>query len=79
MSHNKDMQGNKSYFKTIYLGVEVLTAAVTSRYRDGLFVIVCILLCIMIGGIWPSTQQKLRGFSPPANYTDRATAACRRS
>jgi hypothetical protein len=21
----------------------------------------------------------LRGFSPPANYTDRATAACRRS
>jgi hypothetical protein len=22
---------------------------------------------------------KLRGFSPPANYTDRATAACRRS
>jgi hypothetical protein len=24
-------------------------------------------------------QNKLRGFSPPANYTDRATAACRRS
>jgi hypothetical protein len=24
-------------------------------------------------------KQKLRGFSPPANYTDRATAACRRS
>jgi hypothetical protein len=23
--------------------------------------------------------KKLRGFSPPANYTDRATAACRRS
>jgi hypothetical protein len=22
---------------------------------------------------------KLRGFSPPANYNDRATAACRRS
>jgi hypothetical protein len=24
-------------------------------------------------------KKKLRGFSPPANYTDRATAACRRS
>jgi hypothetical protein len=24
-------------------------------------------------------QKKLRGFSPPANYTDRATAACRQS
>jgi hypothetical protein len=23
--------------------------------------------------------QKLRGFSPPANYTDRATVACRRN
>jgi hypothetical protein len=25
------------------------------------------------------TKTKLRGFSPQANYTDRATAACRRS
>jgi hypothetical protein len=24
-------------------------------------------------------QNKSRGFSPPANYTDRATASCRRS
>jgi hypothetical protein len=24
-------------------------------------------------------KKKLRGFSPPANYTDRVTAACRRS
>jgi hypothetical protein len=24
-------------------------------------------------------QNKLRGFSPQANYTDRATAACRRT
>jgi hypothetical protein len=24
-------------------------------------------------------QNKLRGFSPPANYTDQATTACRRS
>jgi hypothetical protein len=24
-------------------------------------------------------KTKLRGFSPQANYTDRATAACRRS
>jgi hypothetical protein len=24
-------------------------------------------------------KKKLRGFSPQANYTDRATAACRRS
>jgi hypothetical protein len=26
-----------------------------------------------------SLYNKLRGFSPPANYTDRATDACRRS
>jgi hypothetical protein len=25
------------------------------------------------------TKTKLRGFSPQANYTDQATAACRRS
>jgi hypothetical protein len=25
------------------------------------------------------TTEKNRGFSPQANYTDRATAACRRS
>jgi hypothetical protein len=24
-------------------------------------------------------KRKLRGFSPPVNYTDRATVACRRS
>jgi hypothetical protein len=24
-------------------------------------------------------RNKFRGFSPPVNYTDRATAACRRS
>jgi hypothetical protein len=27
----------------------------------------------------PQTENKLRGPSPEANYTDRATAACRRS
>jgi hypothetical protein len=26
-----------------------------------------------------SNKTKLRGFSPQANYTDRATAVCRRS
>jgi hypothetical protein len=26
-----------------------------------------------------SNDKKFRGFSPPANYADRATAACRRS
>jgi hypothetical protein len=25
------------------------------------------------------TKNKLRGFSPQVNYTDRATTACRRS
>jgi hypothetical protein len=28
---------------------------------------------------YSNKQKKLRGFSPPANYTGRATAACRRS
>jgi hypothetical protein len=26
---------------------------------------------------YPGAKKKLRGFSPQANYTDRATAACR--
>jgi hypothetical protein len=28
---------------------------------------------------WINKQNKLRGLSPQANYTDQATAACRRS
>jgi hypothetical protein len=34
-----------------------------------------------IGPLYNLLQQtnKLRGLSPQANYTDRATAACRRS
>jgi hypothetical protein len=28
---------------------------------------------------YSNKQNKLRGFSPPANNTDRETAACRRS
>jgi hypothetical protein len=29
--------------------------------------------------LWPANYTKLHGLSPQANYTDRATAACRRS
>jgi hypothetical protein len=29
--------------------------------------------------ILSKNKSKLRGFYPPANYTDQATAACRRS
>jgi hypothetical protein len=29
--------------------------------------------------IYVAGKKKLRGLSPQANYTDRATAACRRS
>jgi hypothetical protein len=40
-------------------------------------------LAVTIGRVKNKKQKnkikKLRGFSPPANYTDRATAACRRS
>jgi hypothetical protein len=31
------------------------------------------------GKYYTYKQNKLRGLSPQANYTDRATAACRRS
>jgi hypothetical protein len=31
----------------------------------------------MLGKIWFYWKTKLRGFSPPANYANRATAACR--
>jgi hypothetical protein len=33
----------------------------------------------IFGFIQGQNKNKLRGFSPQANYTDRATAACRRS
>jgi hypothetical protein len=36
-------------------------------------------LKIATRGLNISSANKLRGFSPQANYTDRATAACRRS
>jgi hypothetical protein len=29
--------------------------------------------------LYTKQKKKLRGFSPQANYTDRATAACRQS
>jgi hypothetical protein len=54
-------------------------------YLIGLIVIV---LCVQWGKdlirvsrAWKKQlhKTKLRGFSPQANYTDRATAACRRS
>jgi hypothetical protein len=48
---------------------------------------VCAVLCAGSGfatGLIPRQTSstdciELRGFSPPANYTNRATAACRRS
>jgi hypothetical protein len=33
----------------------------------------------LVIGIHVLTKTKLRGLSPPANYTDGATCACRRS
>jgi hypothetical protein len=32
-----------------------------------------------MGGAYKTKQNKLHGLSPRANYTDRATAACRRT
>jgi hypothetical protein len=36
-------------------------------------------LISVINGNNKTTKKKLRDFSPQANYTDRATAACRRN
>jgi hypothetical protein len=52
----------------------VLTAtgkAITAAARE---IIIIIIIIIII-----KLKIKLRGLSPQANYTDRATAACRRS
>jgi hypothetical protein len=44
-------------------------AAIGAAHRNGI-----VMLCFLF-----HFKIKLRGFSPQANYTDRATAACRRS
>jgi hypothetical protein len=36
-------------------------------------------LLLTASGLATIKEKKLRGFSPQANYTDRATDACRRS
>jgi hypothetical protein len=43
-----------------------------SRVVQKKLLVQVVLKCIL-------TNKKLRGHSPQANYTDRATAACRRS
>jgi hypothetical protein len=42
----------------------------SEKWRLGLHILTSIILYI---------KNKLRGFSPPAKYTDLVTAACRRS
>jgi hypothetical protein len=37
------------------------------------------MLKTVYGEYWTGNTNKLWGFSPPMNYTDQATAACRRS
>jgi hypothetical protein len=39
----------------------------------------CVLFCITGNTNTTCIKTKLHGLSPRANYTDRATAACRRS
>jgi hypothetical protein len=41
------------------------------------FSLICMNGCLQY--LTSKLKTKLRGFSPQANYTDRATAACRRS
>jgi hypothetical protein len=47
------------------------------KYCDGFKTFFKIFELIYVRNV--KTKTKLRGFSPQANYTDRATAACRRS
>jgi hypothetical protein len=59
-------------FITTYIYVIRMKAAMptaSSQHREMAFLFLLSLNCI----------NKLGGFSPPANYTDRATAAYRRS
>jgi hypothetical protein len=61
----------------------------TNGFTESGFALTCIcssfsvVLCKCGGLRWadplPRTPKKLRGLNPQANYTDRATAACRRS
>jgi hypothetical protein len=47
--------------------------------RSRLYVSIRFLPHFVVEYIKNNKKIKLRGFSPQANYTDRATAACRRS
>jgi hypothetical protein len=56
---------------------------VRSRTKATEFV-VCLFVCILLRPLHTPSffaphKKKLQGLSPRANYTDRATAACRRS
>jgi hypothetical protein len=50
----------------------------TSHICNYIYVCTYIHMCDLISSVRP-VMYKLRGFSPQANYTDRATTACRRS
>jgi hypothetical protein len=76
---------SQAFFKTVYsciyaefwqvstsgrfnIGVSEQAAAASETFRDSFFFVTA----------W-QLKTKLRGFGPRANYTDRATAVCRRS
>jgi hypothetical protein len=63
-----------SYLSILYVGyvnlVDVARSHI-SQYKTRCHIFYC---CILI-----HEKKKLHGLSPRANYTDRATAACRRS
>jgi hypothetical protein len=72
----KKMENVKCIDTTIYAyKIKLCTLLLITAHQCGYFLEI-IMLFTKIEKI---KQNKLRGLSPRANYTDRATAACRRS
>jgi hypothetical protein len=65
----------------IYLQQSVLYPAnIKFSFLYSFNLLLTIIDCVQgLGEIMKALKTKLRGLSPRANYTDRATAACRRS
>jgi hypothetical protein len=62
-----------------HMCTQLITTILTKLNNIILFLQQSILLVLIGFNILIKLKTKLRGFSLQANYTDRATAACRRS
>jgi hypothetical protein len=67
----------KNSYSIIWWG-EIITFLQSYKFLERLVGIFWISSCLHVQYFNSNKQNKLHGLSPRANYTDRATAACRR-